>query len=60
MYEIREKGYEYKGYKLGQMTDKGMIIGFDTSFEEHKFITIYNSDNTDNKNLKRKWIYGKR
>lgn len=29
MYEIREKGYEYKGYKLGQMTDKGMIIGFD-------------------------------
>lgn len=29
MYEIREKGYEYKGYKLGQMTNKGMIIGFD-------------------------------
>ena len=29
MYEIKEEGYEYKGYKLGQMTDKGKIIGFD-------------------------------
>ena len=33
------------------MTDKGMIIGFDTSFEEHKFIAICNSDNTDNKTI---------
>ena len=50
-YKIEQIGYEYRGYKLGQMTDKGMIIGFDTSFEEHKFIAIYNSDNTDNKTI---------
>ena len=40
-YKIEQLGYEYRGYKLGQMTDRGMIIGFDTSFEEHKFIAIY-------------------
>jgi len=50
-YKIEQICYEYRGFKLGQMTDKGMIIGFDTSFEEHKFIAIYNSDNTDNKTI---------
>ena len=30
MYEIREEGYEYRGFKLGQMTNNGKIIGFDT------------------------------
>ena len=29
MYEIREEGYEYRGFKLGQMTNNGKIIGFD-------------------------------
>ena len=41
MYEIREKGYEYKGYKLGQMTDKGMIIGFDKKCPlDYSFIAV--------------------
>ena len=30
MYEIKEEGFEYKGFKLGQMTNYGKIIGFDT------------------------------
>ena len=30
MYEIKEEGYEHRGFKLGQMTDYGKIIGFDT------------------------------
>ena len=50
-YKVEQLGYEYRGYKLGQMTDRGMIIGFDTSFEEHKFIAIYNSDSIQNKNI---------
>ena len=25
-YKIEQIGYEYRGYKLGQMTDRGMII----------------------------------
>lgn len=29
MYEIKEEGFEYKGFKLGQMTNNGKIIGFD-------------------------------
>jgi len=29
-YEIKEEGYEYGGFKLGQMTNCGKIIGFDT------------------------------
>ena len=29
-YKIEQIGYEYRGFKLGQMTDRGMIIGFDT------------------------------
>ena len=29
MYEIREEGYERRGFKLGQMTNYGKIIGFD-------------------------------
>ena len=28
-YEIKEEGYEYGGFKLGQMTKEGKIIGFD-------------------------------
>ena len=28
-YEIKEEGYEYGGFKLGQMTNNGKIIGFD-------------------------------
>ena len=31
MYEIKEEGFEYKGFKLGQMTNCGKIIGFDTN-----------------------------
>ena len=33
-YKIEQIGYEYRGYKLGQMTDRGMIIGFDTRFTD--------------------------
>ena len=29
-YEIKEKGYECRGFKLGQMTNNGKIIRFDT------------------------------
>ena len=28
-YEIKEEGYECRGFKLGQMTNYGKIIGFD-------------------------------
>ena len=31
MYEIKEDGFEYNGFKLGQMTNCGKIIGFDTN-----------------------------
>ena len=31
MYEIKEEGFEYNGFKLGQMTNCGKIIGFDTN-----------------------------
>ena len=47
MYKIKEEGYEYKGYKLGQMTDKGMIIGFDTRENIYDFIAT-DSDSEDN------------
>jgi len=40
-YKIEQLGYEYRGYKLGQMTDKGMIIGFDTRCNDNcSFIAI--------------------
>ena len=40
-YKIEQLGYEYRGYKLGQMTDRGMIIGFDTRFTDtYSFITV--------------------
>ena len=40
-YKIEQLGYGYRGYKLGQMTDKGMIIGFDTRCDDnYSFIAI--------------------
>ena len=40
-YQIEQLGYEYRGYKLGQMTDRGMIIGFDTRVADTcSFITV--------------------
>lgn len=40
-YKIEQLGYEYRGYKLGQMTDRGMIIGFDARFTDtFSFIAI--------------------
>lgn len=41
-YEIKEEGYEYKGFKLGQMTNKGKIIGFDI-YGCDNFIAINNN-----------------
>ena len=31
MYEIKEEGFEYGRFRLGQMTRYGKIIGFDTN-----------------------------
>lgn len=40
-YKIEQVGYEYRGFKLGQMTDMGRIIGFDTRFTDTcSFITV--------------------
>ena len=38
MYEIKEEGFEYKGFKLGQMTKKGKIIGFEIGTNSDLFI----------------------
>ena len=39
MYEIKEEGFEYRGFKLGQMTNYGKIIGFDTECDnDNSFI----------------------
>ena len=47
MYEIKEEGYEYKGFKLGQMTNKCKIIGFDTINIEPSIVTDSNIDGND-------------
>ena len=40
-YKIEQEGYEYRGYKLGQMTNRGMIIGFDTRCDDnYSFIAV--------------------
>ena len=38
MYEIKEEGFEYNGFKLGQMTNKGKIIGFEIGTNSDLFI----------------------
>lgn len=43
-YQIEQLGYEYRGYKLGQMTDRGMIIGFDLDSDEEQFIAVLSDD----------------
>ena len=52
MYEIRERGYEYKGYKLGQMTDKGMIIGFEIGTNSDLFVAITYGNTDCNDSIK--------
>ena len=45
-YEIKEDGYECRGFKLGQMTNYGKIIGFDTRCVDFgKFIATDNNMN---------------
>ena len=45
-YEIKEEGYECRGFKLGQMTNKGRIIGFDIKRSDFgKFIATDNNMN---------------
>ena len=43
-YEIKEEGYEYRGFKLGQMTIYGKIIGFDTRNVTPFIVTDNNID----------------
>ena len=43
MYEIKEEGFEYNGFKLGQMTNCGKIIGFDIREGISDFIAINNN-----------------
>ena len=43
-YEIKEEGYEYGGFKLGQMTNNGKIIGFDTRNVAPFIVTDNNID----------------
>lgn len=43
-YEIKEEGYEYRGFKLGQMTNNGKIIGFDTRDISPFIVTDNNID----------------
>ena len=48
-YKIEQIGYEYRGYKLGQMTGKGMIIGFDTKCDGYcSFIAIKSDESRFN------------
>ena len=42
MYEIKEEGFEHRGYKLGQITTCGKIIGFDIREGISCFIAINN------------------
>ena len=52
-YEIKEEGYEYRGFKLGQMTNYGKIIGFDTKAAVRgKYIVTDSSIDQNNKKLK--------
>jgi hypothetical protein len=43
-YEIKEEGYECRGFKLGQMTNNGKIIGFDTRNISPFIVTDNNID----------------
>ena len=43
MYEIKEEGFEHRGYKLGQITTCGKIIGFDIRKGISDFIAINNN-----------------
>ena len=43
-YEIKEEGYKYRGFKLGQMTNYGKIIGFDTKNTIPFIVTDNNID----------------
>ena len=47
MYEIKEEGFEHRGYKLGQITTCGKIIGFDIREGISDFIAI-NNDTDEN------------
>ena len=48
-YEIKEEGYEYRGFKLGQMTNHGKIIGFDTRCnDENLFIATVSTIDGNN------------
>ena len=44
MYEKKEEGFEHRGYKLGQMTNYGKIIGFDTNAIDGMQSIATNSD----------------
>ena len=46
-YEIKEEGYEYKWFKLGQMTNNGKIIGFNTKNAMPFIVTDSNIDGND-------------
>ena len=42
-YEIKEEGYECRGFKLGQITNYGKIIGFDIKNIDLITLSLYPS-----------------